>query len=748
MAKLPIASREMSSVEQTLGHAVQFHQRGRLDKAERLYQQILKRRPDHFDALHLLGVIRGQHGRNEEAARLIGRAIAARPGSAEAHSNLGNVLQALDRCDEAVASYDQALAINPRNPDALNNRGNALQRLERYTEALACYDAAVAIRPNFADAFYNRGNALAKLTRHPEAVQNYDRAIRLRPDYAEAFYNRGKTLHELRRFEDALASYDKAITIKPAYGDALGNRGAVLVELNRCEEALASYDRALAIEPANPGTLHSRAGVLQQLQRYEQAVLGYRKVLESNPAHPYAASELLKLQIAICNWPEVSRLTTELSEAFANGRAHVHPLLMFYFPTSASDQRKCAEAFVRRQVPVVPEALRTGGTRAGRRIRIAYLSADFRNHVVATVIAELFERHDRNRFEVFGISFGPDDRSDLRRRIVNSFDQFHDVRFKSDEEAARLLHSLEIDIAVDLMGHTEFARPGILAWRPARIQAVYLGYPGTTGADFIDYLLADEIVVPSEHQESYSENIIYLPDSYLINDSRRMRLPPRIPSRRELGLPETGFVFCGFGPSYKITRSIFDVWMRLLARIEGSVLWLARPNELAKANLRGEAEARGVDPRRLVFAPKVAAIEDHLARQRRADLFLDSLPYNAHTTAANALWVGLPVLTCKGSTFAGWVGASLLQAAGLPELVAQTLEEYEARAIDLATDPPLLHSLRAKLEQNRLTCPLFDSARFRRHIEAAYLEMWERHSRGERPRGFRVDRIEPMQRTG
>ena len=384
-----------------------------------------------------------------------------------------------------------------------------------------------------------------------------------------------------------------------------------------------------------------------------------------------------------------------------------------------------------------PQPLWTGETWRHDKVRVAYLSADFRRHAVAHQIAELFERHDRSRFEIIGVSFGVDDKSEMRKRLIAAFDQFYDVRRKSDEEVAKLIHDLQVDIAIDLMGYTKDSRPGIFAYRPAPIQASYFGFSGTMGAEFIDYIIADKTVAPFEHQPFYTEKIVHLPDCYLVNDTKR-NIAQRTPTRQEAGLPEKGFIFCCFNNNWKITPDVFGVWMRLLHSIDGSVLWLLGDNESAQRNLGKEARGRGIDPTRLVFASRLP-LDEHMARHRLADLFLDTLPYNAHTTASDALWAGLPVLTCEGTAFAGRVAASLLYAVGLPELVTHSLEDYEALALRLAEDPSLLQGYRNRLATNRLTHPLFDTDRFRRHIEAAYMTMWELWQRGEQPRSFSVE---------
>jgi protein O-GlcNAc transferase len=419
------------------------------------------------------------------------------------------------------------------------------------------------------------------------------------------------------------------------------------------------------------------------------------------------------------------------------------PFALLALPSSAEDQLQCAQRYMK-DLPAYPPVW-LGETYLHDRIRVAYLSADFRNnHPVAYLTAGLFEHHDHSRFEITGISIGPTDDSLLRRRLEGAFEHFVDAKDKTEVDIANLIKNREIDILVDLMGHTLDSRLGVLARRPAPIQVHYLGYAGTTAANFIDYILADKIVIPEEHRAFFTEEVVWLPGSYLVNDNRR-RVAEKMPTRAECGLPENALVYCSFNNAYKIAPSIFDIWLRLLRATTGSVLWLSELNPTAQANLRREADRCGINPQRLIFAPKVTDNADHLARQRLADLFLDTLPYNAHTTASDALWAGLPVLTCLGETFAGRVAASLLRAIGLPELITTSLDEYEALALKLANDPALLAIIKSKLSQNRETYPLFDTARFTRHIEAAYVAIWERCQRGEPPAAFAVgeeDRIE------
>jgi predicted O-linked N-acetylglucosamine transferase (SPINDLY family) len=396
---------------------------------------------------------------------------------------------------------------------------------------------------------------------------------------------------------------------------------------------------------------------------------------------------------------------------------------------------QCARTFCRDRHPPSPQAIWRGERYDHSKIRIGYLSADFRHHPMAYLMVGLFERHDRSRFETTAFSFGPDPRDEFRRRLENSFDGFLDVRTKTDRELAVLLREREIDIAVDLMGYTNNGRPGILALRAAPIQVNYVGFAGTLGAEHIDYIIADRVVIPDKFRKFFTEQVVYLPDTYWPTDCERA--VAETPTRMAAGLPETGFVFCCFNQSHKIAPPIFDIWMRLLRQVGGSVLWLVEDDADAACNLRHEAERRGVAESRLIFAPRVK-IEAYLARMPLADLLLDTLPFNAHTTASDALWTGLPLVTCVGSAFAGRVAASILRAAGLPELITDNLADYEALALRLAGDPQRLAQIRAKLQRNRQRYPLFDTDRFRRHIESAYQTMWERHQRGDSPGGFAV----------
>jgi protein O-GlcNAc transferase len=703
------------------------------------YDRAIALKPSYAEAFNNRGVALWALKRPDEALASCERAIALKPDYAEAFNSRGNALRDLKRPDEALASYDRAIALKPNYAEAFNNRGVALAELKRLDEALASYDRAIALKPNYAEAFDNRGNALRKLQRLDEALASYDKALALRPDQADTCNNRGVALHELNRGDEALASYDRTLALKPDFAEAHFNRGNALQELKRFEEALASYDRAIALKPDYADAFNNRGTALQELQRLDEALASFDRAMAAKADHPHAFGGAADCVIKLCDWDRRAGIAADLNAHVLGKKSIIPPFVPLGYSDDPGLQLQCARNYIEEKVPLPPRPLWTGAVWRHDKVRVAYLSADFRQHPMMQLIAGLFERHDRSRFEIIGVSFGVDDGSEMRKRAVAAFDRFYDVRGKGDAEVAQLLHDLQVDIAIDLMGYTQDARPGILAYRPAPIQANYLGFPGTTGAWFIDYIIADKTVVPLEHQPFYAERIVHLPDCYLVDDTGR-NIAAEMPSRQEAGLPENGFVFCCFNNNWKIAPDVFSVWMRLLGAVEGSVLWLLRDNESAEWNLRKEARARGIDPVRLVFAGRLP-LDAHLARHRLADLFLDTLPCNAHTTASDALWMGLPVLTREGTAFAGRVAASLLYAVGLPELVTHSLEEYEALALKLATDPPRLGSIRRKLEANRLTHPLFDTDRFRRHIEAAYTAMWETWQLGEPPASFAVEQL-------
>ena len=701
-SQLKPAPKQDQSIVSLFQQGLSFHQKGQLSQAKAAYEQVLEKQPKNFDALHLLGVIFLQSGSENFGLNLFDKAVAIEPDNAIAFYNRGIALQNLRRLEESLASYDRSLAIKPGYPGALFNRGNVLRGLNRLEESIESYEKTLQIKPDHLKALLNRGAALEDLKRLDDALASYDKAIALKPDYADAFNNRGAALEDLNRLDDALASYDKAIALKPDYADAFNNRGNTLKDIKRLDDALASYDKAIALKPDC-------------------------EFLQGTKLHT---------QMQICDWSDLKNQLNGLEASIAKGLKVTPPLPMLGLSDRPEIQLKASRIYANGKYlePSVQGEFKT--QTASRKIRIGYYSADFHNHATSFLMAELFEAHDSQKFELYGFSFGPDKQDEMRNRVAISFNLFFDVTKKSDLEVAQMSRDLGIDIAVDLKGFTQYSRTGIFAEHCAPVQVNYLGYPGTLAAPYFDYIVADKTLIPQENQQYYSEKIIYLPHSYQVNDSKR-KISERVFTRQELGLPESGFVFCCFNNNYKILPATFDVWMRLLKTVDLSVLWLFEGNPTAAKNLRKEAEIRGVDSARLVFAPRMK-LEEHLARHRFADLFIDTLPCNAHTTASDALWAGLPVLTQMGQSFAARVAASLLNAMDLPELITKTQEEYEARAIELANDPLQLTEIKKKLERKRETSPLFDGQLFARHIEAAYAEIHRRHLNGEMPEHIEV----------
>ncbi len=677
--------------------ALTFHRQGQFALAQAVYEEILEIQPEHFDALHLLGVLAAQTRNSRRAVELISKAIEIDPNIAATYNNRASALKELERFEEALASYDQAIAIKADYAEAYFNRGVVLNELKQFAAALASYAQAIAVKPDFADAYFNRGIVLKELRQFDAALASYDQAIAIKAGHAEAYLNRGNVLRELGQFPAALASYDRAISIRPDYPAGYFSRGNVFLDLKQHEAAIASYDQAMALEP--------EFKFLQGLSQHAR--------------------------MQICDWRDFDVRLASLLAGIERNEPVSQPFPVLALSESGALQRKAAEIYVRQEyppshaLPPIPKRHRHD------RIRIGYFSADFRSHPVATLAAELFETHDRSRFETTAFSFGPDTQDEMRRRLTGAFDRYIDVKNQSHQDIALLARSLEIDIAVDLMAFTENCRPQIFALRAAPVQVSYLGYPGTTGAQYMDYLIADWTLIPESSQSHYSEKIIYLPHTYQANDAKRSIADTGF-TRENLGLPPAGFVFCCFNNNYKITPGTFDTWMRILRRAEGSVLWLLEDNASVAKNLRREAVQRGVEPERLVFA-KRAPMPEHLARQRVADLFIDTLPYNAHTTASEALWTGLPVLTCIGATFAGRVAASLLKAIELPELVTSKQDQYVELALELAADAQRLARIKQKLADNRLRTPLFDIRLFTKHLEAAYTIIDERYHAGLPP---------------
>ncbi len=723
-----------------VAEAVDFYRAGKLEAAEQCCAAVLEAEKNNVRILALFGTLHAMRGSCEEAVRLIGQSLTLEPRQPFALNTMGNALRALKRYQEAAAAYEKAIALKPTLAAAYSNLGRSLVDLDRAEEAIANFDKAIALEPTNAEAFTGKGNALRRLHRLDEALSNYDQAIQINPDFAEAHAKRGGALYALNRFDEAGESYDKSIALKPD-ADTYKQCGDLCATLYRFDGAIAFYDNAITLRPDFAAAHHKRAYALRASKRYDEALESIEKAIELDPKIPFAAGERLTIKMGMCHWKGLSENISDTFSAIESGFKTTLPFPILGAYSSPALQRKCAELNnAGHHVAAAP--FRPIEVRAPERLRVAYASADFRSHPVARHIVGLIETHDPVRFETIGVCLGGDATNNLRARLKGAFDQFVLVNTMSDDEALAVLREMDIHIAVDLTAFTRGGRSGLFARRIAPIQVNFLGYPGTTGSPFMDYIIGDATVIPMDEQPAFAEKIVHMPHSYLPNGRSQIVSET---SREAHGLPETGFVFCSLNNSFKITAEVFDVWMRLLAAVENSVLWLTHANAAMVRNLDAEAEARGIDPRRLLYAAPVPKSEDHLGRLRMADLFLDTLPYNAHSTACEALWAGLPVLTCMGQSFPSRVAASVLKAVGLPELVTHSLAEYEARALELARDPAAHTALKEKLARNRKTQPLFDTVRYTRNLEAAYTRMWERHQNNGTPVPFAVDDVKAAQ---
>ena len=685
-----------------LQQGIQAFQSGNFDGADSILKRVIQVDAKNLPALHILGLIKASQENYKEAANLLARAARIAPNDASIQYNLAKALADGGSDKESIPHHKKSVELAPNNPEAWLSYGKTASNLGRHDDALVCYDKALSLKPDYAEAALNKGAALKELKRYEEAVVCAERALTINPNLVEGWLNKGVALKQLKRYDEAIAHYDKAISLKPDYHEAWTNKGATLHELKRYDEAITHYDKAISLKPDADWTY----------------------------------GDLLHVKMKVCFW---SNFQESLEKLIIKVLAHekiANPFSLLALTDDALLQKQSSEIYAHEKYPFNPALGPIAKRPKSQKIRIGYFSADFRNHAVSTLTAELFELHDKNRFETIAFSLWPNDKSPMRLRLIQAFDQFIDASKMSDFAIARLSRDLGVDIAIDLGGFTLYSRAGIFSYRAAPIQLGYIGYLGTMGNEYMDYLVADKIIIPENSEQYYSEKIVYLP-SYQVNDRQRIISNKKF-TRQELGLPEKGFVFCCFNNNYKILPSTFDVWMRILKAVDGSVLFLYAENRWVESNLKKEAEIRGVSSKRIVFGKHLPA-DEYLAQYRICDLFLDTTPYNAGTTGSDALWAGLPILTLVGEAFASRVAASLLSAVGLSELITNNQEEYEALAIEIAKNPQKLAAIKQKLASDRLITPLFNTPRFTKNLEAAYLKMYDQYQAGLQPESIYIE---------
>ena len=594
--------------------------------------------------------------------------------------------------EQAKNIFSEILNDEPNNFNVYNNIGNISFLLGNLDDALQNYENAIKLKPDFADVYNNRGNVLSKLNKKNDAIESYQKATKLNPNSAGAYKNLGSVFREVGDIHNAIRSYQKAIEIKPNYFEAFLGLGNTYLGNGQSIFALNNYE----------------------------------KILKLKPNFDFLLGTITHVKFKICKWDTIEKNLREIEEKVLNQEKISMPWIFITLSNSPKLQKICADTWSKKEVSDYKNIIKPiQKNKPNKKIRIGYYSADFHEHVMSFLLAKLFELHNKSKFELIAFSFGPEKIDEMQKRISKSFDQFINVNFKSDNEISQLSRDLKIDIAVDLMGFTRNNRFKIFVQKCAPIQVNYLGYPGTSGANFFDYIVADRTLIPKENQEHYSEKIIYLPNTWLPRDFTQ-KISDKVFTRKELDLPKEGFIFCSFNQSYKITPDVFNIWMRLLKKIEGSVLWLLEDDQTAKINLKKEASKRGIDINRIIFAKKMRS-EEHLARLKIADLWIDTFPYTAQATCADALWSGLPVLTRKGKSFTSRGASSILSAIGLNELITDTEKKYEETASKLAKNPEFLKKIKNKLEKNRLTKPLFDTKLYTKNLEKAYTNIYNKY---------------------
>ena len=748
---------------------IDLYNQGQFEKVLSKAQIMINLFPKSVDLYNIQGSANLGLYRYNEASKCYIHGLKIQPNHAELQNNLGWVFQTIGELEKATIAYDKAIKIQPKYAEAYNNRGTCLNLLRDFTQAIKSFQNAVAINPDYAVAYFNMGNAFLAEKKENAAIKSYKAAIKINPDFAEAhrnigniqtnqgefalaieslmkalqikpdiagfYYDLGIAFTKFSKLDSAVESYLKAIKINPNYFEAHHNLGNVLKDKGEFDAAIERYRLALQISPNSADAFYNLGLALECKQDLSSAIKSYDTAAQLRLNYGEALAASLYLRAKVCDWRRLSQ-DKDLLKALGTKNQHIDPFALLPLEDNPVRHRLRSETYAfykypKKQIPQYPRPLKRPAV-----LRIGYFSTNFTQHPVMYLLAKILKIHNRNKFKVYAYSLGFSNKGEMRQKIIYAVDIFKDVKGKSDNDVAIIAQHDKIDIAIDLDGYTENTGSGIFSYRAAPVQISYLGYPGTMGADFIDYIIADQNLIPNESQKYYSEKPIYMPHHYQGQDNT-LPISEKTPSRSDLGLSDNAFVFCAINNTYKITPSEFNIWMRLLQRVDGSVLWLFESNKWAKANLLKEANARGVESERLVFAQRVSH-ENYLAQFRQADLFMDTFTYNAGATASNALWAGLPVLTKLGKGYTARMAGSLLASIGLPELITTRETEYEELAFKLATNPEQLASIKQKLAANRLSKPLFNTELFTKHLEDGYQKAYQQYFDGKEPEAIYV----------
>jgi protein O-GlcNAc transferase len=709
---------------------------GQLDAAVDVFQRLLSLRPEDVALYFELAKMLRDRGHIAEAAEVLLIAQERFSDNADLYLQLGSDLAAIGNWEGAQMCFSARCTLVPRDAVSQYNWGVALQELERPLEAVDAFERAIGIKSDYAVAYYGLGLAYRKLGADDAALMAVDMAIAANNTDPRFALERARVLLSLNKSADALATLDALLARHPTMVEALNVKGVALKNLHRSDEALVTYDKALALQPDMEDALKNRGNLRLAKRNFSAALVDFDRAQQLRPGSNELAGLRLYAGMHLYRWTDFDATVRALAHAVAEGSSGIQPLAMACIVDDPEVQQQASRIWAKEIPRPQGNWQRSPGARRPGKIRLVYVSGDFKSHPVSFLMAEIFELHDRDKFELIALNYGAASNDPMQDRLRESFDQFHDVETMADQRIVELARSLDVDVAVDLSGFTAGARTGLFAWRLAPVQVMYIGYLGTSGADFFDYVIADPVIVTPDTRKFYDEKVIYLP-WYQANDRRRPR-PSKHASREELGLPTTGFVFCCFNNPSKLTPTTFDVWVEILKMVPGSALWLLGEEEEAKENLRSNAKARGLDPARLVFAHR-GSRATYLANLASADLFLDTLPYNAGTTASDALWMGLPVLTLRGRSFAGRVAASVLESAGFADLIVSSHAEYRESAVRLALDPEERKALRNRLEAAWSTCRLFDSPSFTAHLEDGLSRALQLHEGGQAPEDLVVE---------
>lgn len=683
-------------MKKLINEAVELFQKGHLEKSKEVSLKLLEMDQDNFDALYLLGIISFH----------------------------------LKEYQQSFKFLDKAIIINSNIPDLYNIYSLVLCQVNNFKEALKYLDKAIDIKPNYFDAFYNKGNVYFHLNEYDKSIENYKKSLSINPKNKDALNNLGNVYNETKSYINALDCYEKALGIDTNNSLAFYNKGKVLKALNRLDEAIISYNKAIELNKNFSEAYKNLGNLFLDKKKYNEAIFNHKIALKIDPNITFLGGTIIQSKCSICDWTDIENDKIILENNILSEKKFSNPFPVISLIDSPSLQKKVSEIFVKDLSNNIKK-IEKYKYKQNKKIRLGYFSSDFHSHATSHLMVELFEYHNKDKFEIYAFSFGKNDNSEIRNRLNKSFDKFFDVSLKSNDEIINICNENNIDIAIDLKGFTDNNRFGLFIQRCAPIQISYLGYPGTTGCNTMDYLIADSVLISDQNRKFYTEKIIYMPNSYQINESKK-KISTKKFTRKDFGLNEDSFVFCCFNQTYKILPEIFNLWVKILKNVENSIIWLLSDNKISELNLKKEFNKNGIDVERIKFAQRLP-LDEHLKRHSLADLFLDTYPCNAHTTASDALRTGLPLITLSGQSFASRVSASLLVSLDLNELITDNQDDYVNLAVKLAKNNELLNEIRNKLKENIKNKSLFNSKLFTKNIEIAFEKVYENYSKGKKP---------------